>query len=131
MRPRTGARVAPLLTALASLALSLASLAQPLDLQLRSFKETKPGSDQWQVNEVLRRQGREQIGAISLKRPGQELHLRRVQPRAGSTVRMLGVEQQLKWRAGGTEGTVVSLPDSLQDPTQRRCREAYAFKLEP
>ncbi len=38
--------------ALAPLALGLAALAQPLDLQLRSLKETKPGSDQWQVLEV-------------------------------------------------------------------------------
>ena len=39
-------------TALVLLTLGLAALAQPLDLQLRSLKETKPGSDQWQVIEV-------------------------------------------------------------------------------
>ena len=70
------------------------------------------------------------VYAISLKGPGQELHLQRVQPRAGSPVRMLGVEQPLQWRADGT-GIVVSLPDSLQDPAHRPCQQAYAFKFSP
>ena len=68
------------------------------------------------------------VYAISLKWPGQELHLQRVQPRADSTVRMLGVEQPLQWRADGT-GVIVSLPDSLQDPAKRPCQQAYAFKF--
>jgi len=49
---RSGAGLARLVAALAPLALAVAALAQPLDLQLRSLKETKPGSDQWQVLEV-------------------------------------------------------------------------------
>ena len=46
---RNSAGLARLVAALAPLALGLTALAQPLDLQLRSLKETKPGSDQWQA----------------------------------------------------------------------------------
>ena len=49
---RSGAGLARLVAALVPLALGLAALAQPLDLQLRGLTETKPGSDQWQVLEV-------------------------------------------------------------------------------
>ncbi|MGO8931497.1 MAG: alpha-L-fucosidase [Limisphaerales bacterium] len=69
------------------------------------------------------------VYAISLKWPGQELHLQHVRPRAGSIVRMLGVEQPLQWRPEGPAGIVISMPGSLQDPVNRPCRQAYAFKF--
>ena len=49
---RAGYNRSRLVAALVPLALAFGALAQPLDLQLRSLKETKPGSDQWQVIEV-------------------------------------------------------------------------------
>jgi alpha-L-fucosidase len=94
--------------------------------------DTRPreGAD-WKEGDDLRytrSKDNRAVYAISLKWPGQELHLRRVQPRAGSAVRMLGVEQPLQWRADGTD-VIISLPDSLQDPAKRPCRQAYAFKF--
>jgi alpha-L-fucosidase len=70
------------------------------------------------------------VYALCLKWPGQELHLKQVRPRPGSSVRMLGVEQPLQWQPEGPAGVVISIPDSLQAPANRPCRQAYALKLQ-
>lgn len=99
----------------------------------QAIYDTRPREgDDWKEGNDLRytrSKDNRVVYAISLKWPGQELHLRRVHPHAGSIVRMLGVEQPLQWRAEGTGGVIVSLPDSLQDPAQRPCLQAYAFKF--
>jgi alpha-L-fucosidase len=70
-----------------------------------------------------------QVFAISLKWPGEKLALKRVRPRAGSEIRMLGVREPLRWRRDGAEGLVIDLPQRLQTPENRPCRQAYAFKI--
>jgi alpha-L-fucosidase len=94
--------------------------------------DTRPREDaDWKEGDDLRytrSKDNRVVYAISLKWPGQELHLEKVRPPAGSTVRMLGVEEPLQWSTEGT-GVVVSLPDSLQDPARRPCSQAYAFKF--
>lgn len=95
--------------------------------------DTRPREgDNWKEGDDLRytrSKDNRVVYALSLKWPGQELHLRQVRPRAGSTVRMLGVEPPLKWRPEAPAGVVISIPDALQDPGNRPCRQAYAFKL--
>jgi alpha-L-fucosidase len=95
--------------------------------------DTRPREgDNWREGDDLRytrSKDNRVVYAISLKWPGQDLHLRHVRPRAGSTVRMLGVEQPLPWQPEGAGGVLISIPDSLQDPTNRPCRQAYAFKF--
>ena len=95
--------------------------------------DTRPREgDNWKEGDDLRytrSKDNRVVYAISLKWPGQELHLRHVLPRAGSTVRLLGVEQPLPWQPDRAGGVLISMPDSLQDPTNRPCRQAYAFKF--
>jgi alpha-L-fucosidase len=66
---------------------------------------------------------------ISLKWPGETLQTRLVKAKQGSAIRMLGLDQDLKWRLEG-ENLVIDLPKELQDEADRPCRQAYAFKVE-
>jgi hypothetical protein len=42
----------------------------------------------------------------------------------------LGTKEPLSWRNDEKSGLLVQLPASLQDETNRPCRQAYAFKIE-
>ena len=69
------------------------------------------------------------VYVISLAWPGETLRSRMVKPKAGSAVRLLGYDQDLKWRMEGDTLTI-ELPKELQRETGRPCRQAYAFKVE-
>jgi alpha-L-fucosidase len=69
------------------------------------------------------------VYVISLKWPGQTLTTKLVKAREGSPVRMLGLDQDLKWRQDDA-GLVIDLPPDLQDPARRPCPQAYVFKVE-
>jgi hypothetical protein len=49
--------------------------------------------------------------------------------RAGSEVRMLGLDQPLRWHLEPSEGFVIELPAELQAEATRPCQQAYAFKI--
>ena len=66
---------------------------------------------------------------ISLRWPGETLTTRLVKPREGSKIRMLGLDQDLKWHADAG-GLVVEIPKELRDEAKRPCLQAYAFKVE-
>jgi alpha-L-fucosidase len=66
---------------------------------------------------------------ISLKWPGETLQSKLVRVRAGSSIRLLGVDQELKWHQD-QDGLTIELPKELQDESHRPCRQAYAFKVE-
>ena len=69
------------------------------------------------------------VYAISLEWPGERLNLKRVRPRQGSAIRMLGVEGPLEWRMDDTRGLIVEIPPALQTEANRPCRQAYSFKI--
>ena len=69
------------------------------------------------------------VYAISLNWPGQTLKLTQVRPRAGSVVRMLGLEQPLRWHLDPSDGLVIELPEELQSEAARSSKQAYVFKI--
>ena len=69
------------------------------------------------------------VYVISLKWPGETLKTTLVKANEGSAIRMLGLNQDLKWHAEAG-GLVIEIPKELQDEAQRPCRQAYAFKVE-
>ena len=70
------------------------------------------------------------VYAIALKWPGEELVLSSVKPRPGSTIKMLGCDEALNWRYDPAGSVAVTLPARLQEPAQRPCQDAWAFKIE-
>jgi len=52
-----------------------------------------------------------------------------VKPKAGSAIRLLGHNQDLKWRMEG-DSLIIELPKELQGESGRSCCPAYAFKVE-
>jgi hypothetical protein len=43
---------------------------------------------------------------------------------------MLGVAEPLSWRMDGPASLVIGLPEALQEPARRPCRQAWAFRIE-
>jgi len=94
--------------------------------------------------------GNQYVYAISLGWPGRQLTLHQVKPRAGSEIYLLGYDRPLSWTfdtadgdtttgdatAGdaaigdATTGLTITLPESLQDESERPCKYAYSFKIE-
>jgi len=66
---------------------------------------------------------------ISLKWPGETLQSKLVKAKAGSSIRLLGADQELKWHQNQA-GLTIELPKALQDESHRPSRQAYAFKVE-
>ena len=69
------------------------------------------------------------VYVISLKWPGETLKTKLVKPREGSTIRMLGLDQDLHWHQDG-DTAVIDIPREVQDERRRPCLQAYAFKVE-
>ena len=69
------------------------------------------------------------VYVISLKWPGETLTTTLVKAKAGSAIRLLGADQNLKWHADAG-GLVIETPKELQDEAKRPCLQAYAFKVE-
>ncbi|MGD0743737.1 MAG: alpha-L-fucosidase [Verrucomicrobiota bacterium] len=69
------------------------------------------------------------VYVISLQWPGETLKTALVKAREGSAIRMLGVNQDLKWHKDG-DTLVIEMPKDLQDAAARPCKQAYAFKVE-
>ncbi|SPE56921.1 putative Alpha-L-fucosidase [Verrucomicrobia bacterium] len=69
------------------------------------------------------------VYVVCLKWPGETLKTALVKAREGSAIRMLGLDQDLKWhKDGGT--LVIEMPKNLEDAAMRPCKQAYAFKVE-
>lgn len=69
------------------------------------------------------------VYAISLGWPGETLDLSAVVPEAGSAIRLLGHEASIPWEKTET-GIRLRLPDELQQPENRPCKYAFAFKIQ-
>ncbi|MEX0775142.1 MAG: alpha-L-fucosidase [Phycisphaeraceae bacterium] len=70
-----------------------------------------------------------QTYVFSREWPGAKLVLNTVRARSGSQVRMLGVNEPLKWRQDGQELTI-KLPPALQQEENRPCRHAWTWVVE-
>jgi alpha-L-fucosidase len=70
------------------------------------------------------------VYVISLKWPGHRLQLHSVRPQTGSMVTLLGSPEPLKWQMDDAGGLTIELPDRLQNPANRPCQQAYAFRIE-
>ncbi len=66
---------------------------------------------------------------ITLKWPGDTLTSKLVKAKAGSSIRMVGFNEDLKWRQDA-DGLVIQIPEALQAEGKRPCKQAYAFKVE-
>ncbi len=96
---------------------------------------TRPRSgDHWQEGANIRftrsKDGRT-IYVLCLAWPGETLTITSVQPTAGTTIYLLGAPDPLPWRYETHAQTrlAITLPKSYQDPAQRPCTTAWAFKI--
>ena len=69
------------------------------------------------------------VYAICLEWPGRRLMLESVQPREGTQIRLLGYAKPLRWKRT-KEGTVIAIPKTLQDESNRPCQYAWTFRIE-
>ena len=70
------------------------------------------------------------IYAVSLVWPGREFSLNHIQPEVDSEIHLLGYEQPLPWSYDSSDGLTITLPESLQNVTERPSRYAYAFRID-
>ncbi len=70
------------------------------------------------------------IYAILTEWPGKAVALKTMQPKAGSKVELLGSRTTLPWRFDPTQGTIITLPENLQQPGNRPCDFAWSLRFE-
>ncbi len=99
--------------------------------------ETRPRSgDHWHEGANIRftrsKEG-QTIYAFCLTWPGETLAITSVQPTQGTTIHLLGTPDPLPWHYETNAHTrlVITLPKSYQDPAQRPCTTAWAFRITP
>jgi len=52
-------------------------------------------------------------------------------PREGSKITLLGSKQNLAWKFDSARGTTITLPENLQQASNRPCDYAWSLKIEP
>ncbi len=85
----------------------------------------------WREGDDLRftqSKDRRTVYAYALNWPGERLVLRSVRARAGSKVRMLGVNEALEF-SHTSSGLEIQLPAGLQDAARRPCHFAWGFQI--
>ena len=70
------------------------------------------------------------VYAILTQWPGAQVSLRSVQPRQGSHVTLLGSGADLPWKWDSAQGTVITIPENLQQAGNRPCDYAWSLKTE-
>ncbi len=71
------------------------------------------------------------VYAILTRWPGTVVPpLRSVRPKEGSKVTLLGSSTVLPWRFDSAQGTIITMPENLQDPAKRPCDVAWSLKIE-
>lgn len=71
------------------------------------------------------------VYAIVTTWPGAQITLPSVRPKRGSNVTLQGARGVLPWRFDSDRGTIVTIPENLQQPDNRPCQYAWTLKLEP
>jgi alpha-L-fucosidase len=77
-----------------------------------------------------RSKNRRFVYAILTEWPGKQVVLKGVQPKAGSKVTLLGRHEGLPWKFDSAQGTIITLPDNLQQASNRPCEYAWSLKFE-
>ncbi len=71
------------------------------------------------------------VYAIARQWPGERFTLKTLRAKPGSTIRMLGVDEPLAWKNNAAGELEIEIPAKLQDPANRPCPQAWAFRIEP
>jgi alpha-L-fucosidase len=71
------------------------------------------------------------IYAFSLHFPGKTLTLKTVEPKDGSPIYLFGYPTPLAWTYSAESGTVIQMPDELQDPARQQNFLTCGFKVQP
>ena len=69
------------------------------------------------------------VYATLLRWPGSELQLTAVRPRKDSEIRLLGYSKALAWKQDDSR-LLISIPEALQDISNRPCQHAWCFKIQ-
>jgi alpha-L-fucosidase len=69
------------------------------------------------------------VYAIMKEWPGQQLQLKGIQAARDSKIQLLGYGKPLEW-VNSEGGTLVKLPNQLQDASNRPCEHAWVLKIE-
>jgi alpha-L-fucosidase len=69
------------------------------------------------------------VYAILTEWPGPRVTLRNVRPAVGTGVDMLGSNAELAWSFDSAKGTTISLPENLQQASNRPCDFAWSLKF--
>jgi alpha-L-fucosidase len=69
------------------------------------------------------------VYAIMKEWPGQQLQLKGIQAARDSKIQLLGYGKPLEW-VNSEGGTLVKLPNQLQDAGNRPCEHAWVLKIE-
>jgi alpha-L-fucosidase len=69
------------------------------------------------------------VYAIITKWPGTRVTLESVRPRANSKVTLLGSNITLPWTFDSSKGTIITIPESLQETGNRPCEYAWSLKF--
>jgi alpha-L-fucosidase len=70
------------------------------------------------------------VYAILRDWPGRQLTLSTVKPKDRSRIALLGVKQDLPWKFDSAGGTTITIPENLQQASNRPCDYAWALKIE-
>jgi alpha-L-fucosidase len=70
------------------------------------------------------------VYAILTAWPGSQTVLKAVRPRDASKLTLLGTKQELEWKFDSVQGTAISLPENLQQASNRPCDYAWTLKIE-
>ncbi|MGO9108274.1 MAG: alpha-L-fucosidase [Thermoguttaceae bacterium] len=90
--------------------------------------------DHWKEGENLRytrSKDGQTVYAIVLKWPGRLLTLGTIQPKAGSTIQLLGCDQPIRWDNAGQQGATLHLPQAVPHSAGDPLGFAYCFKIQP
>jgi alpha-L-fucosidase len=68
--------------------------------------------------------------AILTAWPGREITLTSACPKPNSKVALLGYPSEIPWSFDSAKGTIFTIPESLQQPTNRPCDHAWTLRLE-
>jgi alpha-L-fucosidase len=69
--------------------------------------------------------------AIMTQWPGSQITLTTIRPKPGTSVTLLGSSSTLPWKFDSAQGTTISLPQNLQQETNRPCQHAWTLRIEP
>ncbi len=89
--------------------------------------------DLWHEDNEIRytqSKDRQTIYAFSLHWPGKTLALKTVQPKADSSIMLFGYDKPLSWSYSADSGTVIQMPDDLQDPGKQTNFFACGFRIQ-